>query len=104
MYSLDPSLRSFGLGFQNFVTRLCGAVPGPVLFGFFLDRSCSLWDVKCGEQGSCHEYDHESVRDKLILLSLLPKSLAVLCYFIAWMTLKKDQIIPEENNTHAPIH
>ena len=41
--------RSFALGLQTIIIRLLGSIPGPVLFGFFIDRTCLLWDnSSCG--------------------------------------------------------
>ena len=41
--------RSMALGLQSVVIRLIGSIPGPVLFGYFIDRTCILWDKSCGK-------------------------------------------------------
>ena len=40
---------------------LLGAIPGPVLFGIFIDKSCGLWEATCHGQGNCLVYDNEQL-------------------------------------------
>ena len=41
--------RSLALGLQNIFIRLLGTIPGPVMFGYFIDNTCNLWNKSCGE-------------------------------------------------------
>ena len=41
--------RALGLGLQSIILRLVGSIPGPVLFGYFLDKACILWEPSCGK-------------------------------------------------------
>merc|ERR1719260_243547 len=50
--------KSLGLGLQSIILRLIGSIPGPVLFGTFLDRACILWEPSCDEHGSCLLYNN----------------------------------------------
>ena len=47
--SVGDEERSLAIGLQNIVIRLLGSIPGPVMFGYFIDRTCLLWDIGCGE-------------------------------------------------------
>ena len=47
--SVGDEERSLAIGLQNIVIRLLGSIPGPVMFGFFIDKTCDLWDTSCGE-------------------------------------------------------
>ena len=47
--SVGDEERSLAIGLQNIVIRLLGSIPGPVMFGYFIDRTCLLWDINCGE-------------------------------------------------------
>ena len=42
--------RSLAVGLQTMAIRLLGSIPGPVLFGYFIDRTCIQWDSSCGKQ------------------------------------------------------
>lgn len=47
-----------------------GTVPGPILFGFAIDNSCSLWDVnECRTKGACWVYDNERMAYLLMSIS-----------------------------------
>ena len=41
--------KSLGLGLQSIILRLIGSIPGPVCFGYFLDKACFLWEPNCGK-------------------------------------------------------
>ena len=40
--------RSLALGLQSIILRVVGSIPGPILFGVFMDKACSLWEQTCG--------------------------------------------------------
>ena len=42
--SVETHEKSVALGFQRLLVGLFGGVPGPVLFGYFIDRYCLLWN------------------------------------------------------------
>ena len=61
------SRRSFALGAQMIVWRLLGAIPGPMIFGQFIDNACLQWKKNEGscsttntDRGSCLIYDNRS--------------------------------------------
>ena len=37
---------------------LLGSMPGPVLFGIFIDKSCDLWEKTCSGTGNCLQYNN----------------------------------------------
>ena len=47
--SVAASEGSLAIGLQVCLARLAGAIPGPVVFGAFLDQTCSTWIQSCGE-------------------------------------------------------
>ena len=44
--SVPPAQRSYALGIQMDLTRILGAIPGPIVFGALLDKTCILWNSK----------------------------------------------------------
>ncbi|EDO31714.1 predicted protein, partial [Nematostella vectensis] len=58
--------RTYALGLQWLFLSVFGSVPGPVLFGTFIDRTCTLWEDSCGSRGSCLEYNNELLSYLLI--------------------------------------
>jgi hypothetical protein len=47
--AVRPEERSLALGLQSIILRLIGSIPGPILFGFVVDKVCLLWEPACGE-------------------------------------------------------
>ena len=42
--------KSMAVGVQTIVARLVGGIPGPILYGYFIDNTCILWQQSnCGE-------------------------------------------------------
>jgi sodium-independent organic anion transporter len=86
--SLSPLQRHFGMGLQNVVFRLLGAIPGPIIFGALIDRLCILQARDClDEVGSCLEYSNAKARIALFLLAAIPKALSVVFFFLAYRSL-----------------
>uniref|UniRef100_H2Z038 Solute carrier organic anion transporter family member n=1 Tax=Ciona savignyi TaxID=51511 RepID=H2Z038_CIOSA len=56
---VPPSMRSFAIGLEWLFLRALGTIPGPILYGSFIDSTCKLWQSKeCGTvRGSCWVYD-----------------------------------------------
>ena len=46
-------------------------MPGPVLFGVFIDRTCELWETTCQGQGNCLVYDNKILSYRLAAAILL---------------------------------
>ena len=50
--SVKPEEKSMAVGVQTIVARLVGGIPGPILYGYFIDNTCILWQQNhCGEFG-----------------------------------------------------
>ncbi|PNJ05781.1 SLCO4A1 isoform 6, partial [Pongo abelii] len=78
----DPQ-RSFALGIQWIVVRILGGIPGPIAFGWVIDKACLLWQDQCGQQGSCLVYQNSAMSRYILIMGLLYKVLGVLFFAIA---------------------
>ncbi|XP_054996085.1 solute carrier organic anion transporter family member 4A1 [Sorex araneus] len=67
--------RSFALGIQWVVVRTLGAVPGPIAFGWAMDRACLLWRPGCGGRSSCLLYRNAALSRYLLAAGLAYKVL-----------------------------
>ncbi|XP_049876668.1 solute carrier organic anion transporter family member 4A1 [Pectinophora gossypiella] len=76
--------RSFALGIQWIKVRLLGTIPAPLLFGFLIDLSCSLWGKSCDTTGACLLYDNINMSRYMLALALVGKLCSVLFFFLAW--------------------
>ncbi|XP_051850254.1 solute carrier organic anion transporter family member 4C1-like [Antechinus flavipes] len=71
--------RSLALGVQFVLVRLFGTIPGPIIFGFAIDSSCTLWDInQCGIRGACWIYDNIKMAFMLVGISVGCKALTIL--------------------------
>ncbi|XP_075991572.1 organic anion transporting polypeptide 26F isoform X2 [Anticarsia gemmatalis] len=76
--------RSFALGIQWIKVRLLGTIPAPLLFGFLMDQSCSLWSTSCDKTGACLQYDNYNMSRYMLGIALVGKLCSVLFFFLAW--------------------
>lgn len=51
-----PAQRSTAMGLQSLLYRGLGTVPGPIVFGALIDKSCILWERECDGLGTCWMY------------------------------------------------
>ena len=44
--SVPLAQRSYALGLQMGLIRVLGAIPGPIVFGILIDKTCILWNTR----------------------------------------------------------
>ncbi|EHB17808.1 Solute carrier organic anion transporter family member 4A1 [Heterocephalus glaber] len=65
--------RSFALGIQWIVVRTLGSIPGPIAFGWVIDKACLLWQNQCSHQGSCFVYQNAAMSRYILVVGLVYK-------------------------------
>ncbi|KAM5245927.1 solute carrier organic anion transporter family member 4A1 [Ctenodactylus gundi] len=75
--------RSFALGIQWIVVRTLGSIPGPIAFGWVIDKACLLWQNQCGHQGSCFVYQNAAMSHYILAAGLSYKVLGFLFFATA---------------------
>lgn len=50
-----------------------GGIPGPIAFGWVIDKACLLWQDQCGQQGSCLVYQNSAMSHYILIMGLLYK-------------------------------
>lgn len=60
-----------------------GSMPGPVIFGAFIDKTCILWEETCSGRGSCLEYNNELLSYLLVAAGLFFQSKTAF-FFRVW--------------------
>jgi len=65
---------------------LCaGALPGPIILGYVMDRSCLLWKRKCDDStGACLYYDNYEMAWLLFAVSTGCKALCTVFGLLGW--------------------
>ncbi|KAH9373221.1 hypothetical protein HPB48_004966 [Haemaphysalis longicornis] len=81
--------RSLALAVEWMLVRVVASIPGPLLFGNVIDRSCLVWQTMCGRSGSCLYYNNRQLAHNLFSLLILLKTIAILMYSVALLMYRK---------------
>ncbi|KAL5268843.1 hypothetical protein ACHWQZ_G002622 [Mnemiopsis leidyi] len=77
--------RTVAQGWRQFVTRVLGTLPAPILFGYIIDNACTIWRVNFdGKQGNCWVYDLESLLVWFVWVQIILRIASSLLYFAGW--------------------
>jgi len=85
--------RSLALGLQSIILRVVGSIPGPILFGVFMDKACSLWEQTCEERGSCLLYDNYQMAVSMVGISVTAKIISIICFILGYFFSRRSNII-----------
>lgn len=73
------------MGTQNVVFRLFGSIPGPIIFGALIDRTCRFSQTDCGSTtNTCWESEVGSLKSIMFVFAFFPRLLSLLCFFLSW--------------------
>jgi len=97
--AVQENEKALSYGVLSITFRLVGSIPGPVVFGTFLDRSCLQWESTCDDTGSCLLYDNYWMSIYIFGLCMVGKTVSVVFYGLAWLASKKSHmpVSVEEN-------
>ncbi|KAL1484173.1 hypothetical protein MTO96_011525 [Rhipicephalus appendiculatus] len=88
--TLDEDIKSTGIGVNYVAIRILGTIPGPILFGHLIDRSCILWEGTCGGgSGACAVYENSAMGLNLFHTMLSVKSASIVFFFCASLSIKR---------------
>ncbi|XP_031548581.1 solute carrier organic anion transporter family member 4C1-like isoform X2 [Actinia tenebrosa] len=90
--SVPDNQRSYGLGIQFVLSKLMAALPGPIIIGYIIDETCSLWKTKCSQRGNCLNYDYDKLGWIIVSYGLPLKALSLMFYFLSWYYCKELEI------------
>lgn len=80
--------RTFALGLLNFIARVIGTIPGPILYGSVIDSTCERWGKKCGHNTSCWNYDNARMGEYLAFLGMGFTGVAIFFFFMSYKLYK----------------
>eukprot|EP00062_Callorhinchus_milii_P008599 gi/632951533/ref/XP_007891345.1/ PREDICTED: solute carrier organic anion transporter family member 4C1-like [Callorhinchus milii] len=88
---VPDSQRSFSLGVQWVFVRLLGSIPGPVLFGAVIDKSCILWNEDdSGIKGACWVYNNARMVHLLVAIIASTKVVTIIMLIAAFFLYKSS--------------
>ncbi|UJR31627.1 hypothetical protein I4U23_019109 [Adineta vaga] len=100
LHSVEPTHRAFSLGFKSTMTKTFGYLPGTILFGAIIDRTCKTWiRGTCGFKYQCKHYNNKRMAISLALLGCGFRSLSALFCAISWYAYIKKPDIQEQKKS-----
>ncbi|XP_054929545.1 solute carrier organic anion transporter family member 4A1-like isoform X1 [Dermacentor andersoni] len=87
---VTPKERSLALAVKWIIVRLFASIPGPLLFGHVIDRSCLVWQKTCGRSGSCLYYNNKLLAHNLFNVFILLKTLSILLYALSLIKYREN--------------
>lgn len=88
--SVQPELKSLGMGFHSLVVRTLGGILAPVYYGALIDRTCMKWSVtSCGARGACRLYNSRLFGMIYVGLSIALKTPILLLYVALIYVMKR---------------
>jgi len=92
--SVKMEHRSMAIGLQSIIARLIGGIPGPIMFGYFIDRTCLYWrQTDDSSNGSCLVYDNTAFATFLTSVSVTIKTVASIFYLLSLFASKRSKIL-----------
>jgi hypothetical protein len=104
LYSVEPTHRAFSLGFKSTITKSLGYLPGTIIFGAIIDRTCKTWIREtCGYKFQCKHYNNKRMAVSLALLGFGFRSLSALFCGISWYAYRQtsERKKDEEKNSQT---
>lgn len=88
IWSVEARERSLAIGLQSCLWKLLGAIPGPIVFGLFLDTTCLVWDQGCDGDTSCISYDNRQMGRNLVIVTVIFRLPSILLYLLTYCTAR----------------
>ena len=103
--SVPESQRSYAMGFNWVFLRLVASMPGPIIVGVFIDRSCMLWAKNCDSSSTCWIYDSKTISYYMTILVAVVKFIGTICFFFSWWSYQSNSIqdIDHQSNGQSCI-
>ncbi|CAH3111261.1 unnamed protein product [Porites lobata] len=92
------------LGLQSDMVKLAGTVPGPIILGALIDKTCIFWDKTCGENGFCHEYDHRGLALVVLAVIMTCKVITTATFFLSWLFSRRDAESRHDTTNNQETH
>ncbi|KAJ8020704.1 Solute carrier organic anion transporter family member 4A1 [Holothuria leucospilota] len=104
---VDIRQRTTALGLQSLFYRCLGTIPGPIVFGLLIDKSCMIWEEDCDSR-KCWLYENNQFALFLFIIIIVFRGLSITFFTLSYFTFKPiqkevDDEIKESPNTPVTI-
>jgi organic anion transporter 4A len=94
----SPDTNPLALGIKQLAMTGIGSVPGPIVFGSFIDLTCKYWYTDCLNQKVCKVYTNQNFAFTFGTLGVGFKFICWLSVFIGFLCLKFKKNRKNERN------
>ena len=70
---------------------ILGTIPGPIVYGLFIDKSCLIWEYQCDGAATCWLYKNKQFAHSFLLITVIMKVLTLLCFTVCIVSYKPVQ-------------
>jgi len=88
--SIPAGQQPYALGLQSDLIKGLGTIPGPIILGALIDKTCFLWDRRCREKGFCLEYDHRGLALVVLGVVVTGKFITTTAFFLSWFFSRRQ--------------
>lgn len=88
--------KSMSQGLALMLISLFALIPGPIIYGYIIDSSCSIWNYKCGNRGNCQLYNTTQFRYNVNLTAMALTFIGVTFDILVWYYSKNIDLYGEE--------
>ncbi|KAI1286015.1 Solute carrier organic anion transporter family member 4A1 [Halotydeus destructor] len=98
------SQKSFALGIQWLGVRALGTIPAPFILGFFIDRSCILWQNSCdSNSGACLIYNNDDLSTYMVKILMTVKLISLLSFIFAGIFYKPPVLVVDSHDEQTKL-
>lgn len=77
--------KSFAQGLTLMLISLFALIPGPILYGYIIDRTCIVWNYECGVRGNCQLYNQKNFRYHMNITAIILTCIGVIFDIFVWI-------------------
>ncbi|KAJ8045084.1 Solute carrier organic anion transporter family member 3A1 [Holothuria leucospilota] len=88
--SVELHHRGLAMSFGNVLIKVLGYIPGPLVFGFFIEKACLFYQSLCGRTGNCIVYDSDYFLNGFNSVVLGVQILGYICVLVAFFTVRRQ--------------
>merc|ERR1711997_304484 len=98
---IDVRDKSLSLAFNVVFLSLIGMLPSPIIMGAIIDKTCTLWQMECGEQSNCILYDLDLMRKYVMSFTASIMIIGVLFDVAVWYYSKDVVLFSTDENSET---
>ena len=76
-------------------------LPSPILMGAIIDKTCTLWQMECGEQSNCILYDLDLMRKYVMSFTASIMVIGVLFDVAVWYYSKDVVLFSSDESSES---